>query len=339
MRIRALTRMVITVALLLSAQSPAQAGLNAEIDLSNPRIVPMYNSDSQIGIRKGDQASYSGFLYSSRIIFSAAHSEYTFDENGNKVFSKSPYLFAGRPNTKAGDYTGAVRVIQRYVAKNYRSQNGILDDFAVYVLEKDLITAQPVSLLTKDLELELINSGTPVMIHGYGEYLDRCNSGEKLPCSPKHQKTFFPRSLTATLSTLAQAEKFVGYERPQLANHLTIINGKTGFGCGGDSGGSITATYNGIFTYLGTTPNGMNGYACGASTYYDGIGGIQYSSPVYKHLDIIQEAENFVAEAVLREEALKKLEKKITCQKNKQPKKRMVVNGTKCPSGYRKLTA
>jgi hypothetical protein len=64
---------------------PANAGYNAEIDLSNPRVVPIYGSSSATPPSVGDQASYSGFLYSSRIVFSAAHSEIQFDRQGNQT--------------------------------------------------------------------------------------------------------------------------------------------------------------------------------------------------------------------------------------------------------------
>jgi hypothetical protein len=55
--------------------------------------------------------------------------------------------------------------------------------------------------------------------------------------------------------------------------------------------------------YLTTTPNGMNGYACGAPPGYDGFGGINYSSPVYEFADIIKEAEEYVAGQVALEKA------------------------------------
>ena len=55
--------------------------------------------------------------------------------------------------------------------------------------------------------------------------------------------------------------------------------------------------------YLTTTPNGMNGYACGAPPGYDGFGGINYSSPVYEFADIIKEAEEYVAQQVAIEKA------------------------------------
>ena len=320
----------------------ASAGLNAEIDLSNPRIVPIYGdyrSGSPNPPKSGNQASYSGFLYSSRIVFSAAHSEVQFDRNGNKTAFNAKYLFVGLPNSTAGDYKGLVKVEKRFIAKNYRFNNASLDDFAVYVLEKDLIPAAPVKLLTPELEIEIRASQTPIKMHGYGEYKDRCAPNEKLPCSPKYKKTLQPRSLTSMLYTLAEVEAIVGYKTPQLVDHLTINNGKTGFGCSGDSGGSITSTYKNEFIYLATTPNGNGVYACGGTDTHDGKGGIWYASPVYKHLDIIQEAEEYVAAALAKEAqakaALAKKKSTITCVKGKTSKKVTAVS-PKCPTGYKK---
>lgn len=331
----------VAVALALCASTftqPANAGLNAEIDLSNPRIVPIYGSDSPTPPNIGDQASYSGFLYSSRIVFSAAHSEYQFDQQGNKILFGSKYLFVGLPNSTAGDYKGAVKVELRLVAKNYRSKNGNLDDFAIYVLEKDLIPADPVRLLTLEIEAEIRESKTPIKMHGYGEYVDRCDANEKLPCTSKYQKTFQPRSLTTILRTLKDAEAIVGYERQQLQNHLVMNNGKAGFGCSGDSGGSITSTYKNELIYMATTPNGMNAYSCGAAGDHDGKGGINYASPVYKHLDILKEAEDYVAAALAKEAeakaALAKKKSTITCVKGKTSKKVTAVS-PKCPTGFK----
>ena len=317
----------------------ANAGLNAEIDLSNPRIVPIYGSNSPTPPNSGDQASYSGFLYSSRIVFSAAHSEYQFDEQGNKIPFAQKYLFIGLPNSKAGDYKGAVKVELRLIAKNYRGNGGTLDDFAIYVLEKDLIPAAPVKLLTPEIEAEIRESKTPIKMHGYGEYQDRCEPNETLPCKQRYKKTLQPRSLTSILYTLADVEAIVGYKRSQLVDHLIMNNGKTGFGCSGDSGGSITSTYKNEFIYLATTPNGNSVYACGASGGHDGKGGISYASPVYKHLDILKEAEDYVAAALAKEAeakaALAKKQSTITCVKGKTSKKVTAVS-PKCPTGYKK---
>jgi hypothetical protein len=340
-----------------SANTPSNAGLDAQIDLTNPRIVPMYVSDQSTPPNNADEASYSGFLYSSRIVFSAAHSEYYFDNSG-KIINRAPKeIFVGKPNSRAGDLGGSVRVIKRIVSTNYRFDNATLGDFVVYILEKDLIDLGEVKLLTKEIAKELIESRIPITMHGYGEYTDRCISGEKLPCTKKAKKTEYPRSISSRLMTLEEVESIVGYKRPQLSTSLITNNGKQGFGCGGDSGGSVTAKYKGELLYLSTTPNGMNGYACGATGFDDGKGGFNYASPVYDHLDVISEAKKFLDELLAAElkqkelekakaeaeakakaeaEAKKPLKSSITCVKGKTKKKVTSIN-PKCPKGYTKV--
>lgn len=283
--------------------SNSQAALDAPIDLTNPRIVPIYTANVGFPPIQRDEASYSGFLYSSRIIFTAAHSDYYFDNDGKIVNREAPEIYVGLPNSKVSDFQGMVRVTKRLVSKSYRFDSATLGDFAIYILEKDLINAEPVSLLTEDIEKELIASRAEVKMHGYGEYKDRCLPSERvIPCTQKELRSNLPRSATSILRSLTDAENIVGYKRPQLANHLIISNGRSGFGCSGDSGGSITTIYQGKLMYLGPTPNGMNAYACGASSYYDGLGGISYSSPIYNHLNILEEAEAIVVKQLAIEE-------------------------------------
>jgi hypothetical protein len=130
-----------------------------------------------------------------------------------------------------------------------------------------------------------------------------------------------------------------GYERPQLKESMLFWGGAKGTACSGDSGGSVTTTYKGEEMYLAVTPNGMNAYSCGASDYFDGKGGMMYSSPIYDHLDILKEAEDFVAAALAKEAeakaALAKKKSTITCVKGKTSKKVTAVS-PKCPTGYKK---
>lgn len=325
--------------------SNTHAALNAPIDLTNPRIVPVYGAQSGSTIYIGRDAFFSGFLYSPRIVFSAAHSEYRFDESGNKTGQSFPEIYVGLPNSKAADETGLVRVEKRIIATNYRSNNGLLDDFVVYILEKDLLPIKPATLLTPEIELELIANKISVRMHGYGEYVDRCMAGDTPPCRKTERSSELPRSLSSFLVTRAEAEAAMGYPLSNLANHLTILNGRTGFGCPSDSGGSITATYRSQEIYLGPTPNGNGVYACGASGQMHSSGGVNYSSPVYKHLDILKEAEEYVvgqraresaaASKVAEEKVSSNKKKTISCFKGKKIKKVTAMN-PKCPAGYKK---
>jgi hypothetical protein len=329
---------------------PAQGGLNATVDLSNPRIVPVYVSPTG-QIRPGTvNADWSGFLYSSRIVFTAAHTEIRFDNEGNQVRLPRPAIVVGKPNSRAGESAGAVRVVKTIFSKTYRFNQHALDDFAIYILDKDLVEMPPAKLLTPEIEKELLAQNTPVKMHGYGEYGDRCRAGEAPPCN-NLLITELPRSLTATLSTLSEIEQIVGYRTPNLVGELTIFNGKAGFGCTGDSGGSVTAVYKNDLTYLGPTPNGWRTYACGYSTW-DTKGGINYTSPIYKHLDILKEAEDYVSE--MRAKELKEAEqikadreraaaaavavkkpKVLVCKKG-LVKKRITSAPFKCPKGFTK---
>jgi hypothetical protein len=83
----------------------------------------------------------------------------------------------------------------------------------------------------------------------------------------------------------------------------------------------------------------MNGYSCGATDRFDGIGGIGYASQIYKHLDTLALAEEYV-KGVLAQEALAKAKAApkpttITCVKGKSITKVTKVNPV-CPKGYTK---
>ena len=336
----------------------SDASLGSVEDFSNPRIVPMYNDP------RSDWVAYSGFLYSPRIVFTVAHSEYFFDNNGNKIDRSPKETFAGMPNSRAALDAPRVKVIKRILSKTYRFNNATLGDFAVFILEKDLADVKPAKLLTPEIQAELLASNAELRMHGYGAFSDSCNAGQTLPCATNIQeRSKVPRMLKAKLYELSDIEKFVGYQRPQLRGSLTFFAGGKSGGCSGDSGGSSTVLHQGELLYVTVTGNAMNSYACGATSFFDGVGGIFYSSPVYEHLDIIKEAEEFVAKEKQREfakaeeervaaelrakqeaEAKAEVEAKantskkkttITCVKGKEARKVTSVN-PRCPKGYKK---
>lgn len=128
--------------------------------------------------------------------------------------------------------------------------------------------------------------------------------------------------------------------------------------CAGDSGGSLTTTYNGKLIYLSNIGTGANTYGCGLGGGYDGKGGFQHSPQIYKQSELIKQAEKFVSDLLATEQATAKTEsasetktaaelkakqeteaagKKstITCAKGKSVKKVTAVK-PKCPSGFKK---
>jgi hypothetical protein len=275
---------------------PANASYNGVIDYSNTRIVPIFRDVNQ------DYPNWSGYVYSSRIIFTAGHSELTVKENGERIDLSGLPAFVGLPNSKVSKDLKKIPVVKRYLSTTMRYEGGTMGDFAIYVLGEDIGNFKPAKLGTLEIQKELEDERAFVEITGYGEYRDRCKDGDQLPCSAQQPATSQePRKLRVQVRPYDDFLGLVGYERPQVKGSLLSWGGGKISPCGGDSGGSVTTTYKGEEIYLSVTPNGMNGYACGAAGYYDGKGGIGYASPIQAHLDILKEAENFVAAALAKE--------------------------------------
>ena len=318
--------------LLIQSISPANASLGAQVNLDNPRVVPIFGQDGASEVRL--MAGWSGFLYSPRIVFSAAHSHYRFDNNGNRILNEPAFITVGKPNSSAKSAEGRVKVIKTFVANFTQFGN----DFIVLVLDRDLATVSPAKLMTAEIEAELVNARAEVVFHGYGEYRDRCAPGEKNPCKKDwdnlNQRTSeLPRIARLNLAPLSDSyfSWLPGNIRAELQE--TVISNPQGCPC--DSGGPITTAYKGELLYLGMGLDAGNVYACGAGDTKskendpDSFG---WFSPIYKHLDLLKEAEAFVKQ---HPSTQVKTKVSITCVKGKLIKKLTVVS-PKCPAGYKK---
>ena len=318
--------------LLIQSISPANASLGAQVNLDNPRVVPIFGQDGASEVRL--MAGWSGFLYSPRIVFSAAHSHYRFDNNGNRILNEPAFITVGKPNSSAKSAEGRVKVIKTFVANFTQFGN----DFIVLVLDRDLATVSPAKLMTAEIEAELVNARAEVVFHGYGEYRDRCAPGEKNPCKKDwdnlNQRTSeLPR--IARLNLAPFSDSYFSWLTPNLRAEVqeTFISNPQG--CPGDSGGPITTAYKGELLYLGMGLDAGNVYACGAGDTKskendpDSFG---WFSPIYKHLDLLKEAEAFVKQ---QPSTQVKIKVSITCVKGKLIKKLTVVS-PKCPAGYKK---
>ncbi len=327
-----ISKVVLVSMLLIQSISPANASLGAQVNLDNPRVVPIFGQDGASEVRL--MAGWSGFLYSPRIVFSAAHSHYRFDNNGNRILNEPAFITVGKPNSSAKSAEGRVKVIKTFVANFTQFGN----DFIVLVLDRDLATVSPAKLMTAEIEAELVNARAEVVFHGYGEYRDRCAPGEKNPCKKDwdnlNQRTSeLPR--IARLNLAPFSDSYFSWLTPNLRAEVqeTFISNPQG--CPGDSGGPITTAYKGELLYLGMGLDAGNVYACGAGDTKskendpDSFG---WFSPIYKHLDLLKEAEAFVKQ---HPSTQVKTKVSITCVKGKLIKKLTVVS-PKCPAGYKK---
>lgn len=355
-RVYALTIYLLLAIFTLSSQNYSQASYEGSPDFTNDRIVPLMSSPTDLN------SNGSGFLYSSRIVFTSGHTSFIFNSNGERQEFR-PELSVGKPNTDIKTISTGIRVIKRIAAPSYLgNKDPDLNDFAILILERDLISAEPVQLLTPEIEQELVTKRAEVKIHGFGNTVDLCSAGENLPCNTaKFRASDVPRSITHTLRPSSDFPDLVGYQVPQrLLNQLLFFSPGKASMCGGDSGGSLTTIYNGKLLYLANIGTASGIYACGQARSFDGKGGINYSQPIYRYLDLIKEAEKFVSEQVAIEKAKAEAEAKaaaelkaqqdaktnskigstkkkttISCVKGKIVKKITGVN-PKCPSGYKK---
>ena len=284
---------------LLLYSNTSYASYESAPDYSNGRVVPLMSSPNDLN------SNGSGFLYSSRIVFTSGHTAFSFNSNGERQEFR-PDLAVGKPNVDIKTIDSGVRVIKRISAPKYLGNDSPdLHDFAILILEKDLIPAEPVQLLTPEIEQILLEKRAEVKIHGYGNTVDLCGLGESLPCKTNRPKASdVPRSITATLRPATDFPTLVGYQVPKrlLEQLLFFTPGKSSM-CGGDSGGSLTTTFNGNIMYLANIGTADRIYACGQSPSFDGKGGINYSQPIYRYLDLIKEAETFVATQIALEKA------------------------------------
>ena len=295
-----------SLTMLTSSIQTANAGLNAPIDLNNSRVVPIFHlwNSGTSGFAGG-----SGYLYSSRIVLTAAHGNYGFEKNGNRVLKEPPAIMVGQPNSSAKDLNGRVKVIKTFVG-DYKlgSYFGGLNDFIVYVLEKDLAIMKPSKLLTVEIKRELVQSQAQVTFHGYGEYRDRCAPNEKTPCTrnwddPNYRTSEFPRKSNINLAPLSAFPWIPQQALTELGDEVLVSNHNA---CPGDSGGPITTTYKDEEIYLGQGLNGAFVYACGAGVTKAQNNDAQsfgQFSPVHKHLDLITQAEAFVLTKIASENA------------------------------------
>ena len=328
-------------ALIFSSTLVAQAGLNAPVNLDNPRAVPIFGQQgpSEVNLMAG----WSGFLYSPRIVFSAAHSHYRFDNNGNRILIEPKFITVGKPNSSTKDAEGRAKVIKTFVGDYKKSSTGwTLNDFIVLVLDRDLASISPAKLMTAEIEAELVKARAGIVFHGYGEYRDRCDPGQKNPCAedrnnPNKSPSELPRIMRSNLAPKSDFPWLQGQGLIELANETLLTNLST---CPGDSGSGTTATYKGEVFYVGQgISTGMNFYACGATNtpanekHPREMG---YMSPVFKHLDLIKQAEDFVTQQVaVIKSSTSKPTTSINCVKGKLTKKVTGPNA-KCPKGFKK---
>ena len=239
----------------------------------------------------------SGFLYSERIILTAAHvlNYLRIQPNGDTDgFVFAPGL-ADKSNAKR------YKIIKAFIPKTFinldNSKNiAAVDDFAIVVIDEDMPLKVKVKIATEDQMRRFAKDKSEVVMIGYGL---QSGSQRKDP----QDIIRAPHKMTGYLYT---PEMMVEHHRQYnlrpsswtTSDWGTNSNQKTGSICSGDSGSGYFVEENSVRYYVGTAGNGGETSNCkedGTFSFTTG-GFMAYFTSPNKFLDLIKSAETFVEE-------------------------------------------
>jgi hypothetical protein len=298
---------------------------NGSIDLENKRAV---------SVHFGQYTLYcsSGFLYSPRIVFTAAHVLHPGDDRIVEHFKPAPsdWIWVGMPNAKIKSGTTRIQAEKIFISDEYKSRdfwtkNGNrvtrINDFAVIILKKPIfINDKKVELLTPELHQSFIDSAESVKFSGYG-----ATKSQELGKSCDNRQ---PYSHEATV-----INKNIYTDRLIWTSTLNVkVNAGMPNTCDGDSGSGYIKHYFDKYIYLGAVGSGgWQNHNCGSYEPFLNLDSVGGADPVYLFKDLIAEAEKYVADNPYIENK----KNIIICIKNKTIKKIIAINPA-CPAGFKK---
>jgi hypothetical protein len=244
--------------------------------------------------------SVNAFLYKPQIVFTSAH--------GTAEWGKGE-LFV---NTSSGKKVKLERILLAPEFKERSVSREAIDagkavlsrsnDFAILILAEPIPMTSSVELLKADQLAEVLRSQEPVYSIGYSS----SDSTRK-----KDQR---PRQLQAKMIEKEAAKNI--YESYYVTGHpnwgprgstfelidIQLVHSPTtGSGCDGDSGSGYFLKRGSTKVYLG--PAGAHSVGipnCGQPGFWGELGNAFAVEPVYKHLDLIKEAEMIVNQMVIK---------------------------------------
>jgi hypothetical protein len=237
----------------------------------------------------------SAFLYSDRIVFTAAHVVDVLGDN----FVKEAYLFA--PGVKSGPDQKRYLIQKVLKAPTYRARVGTdntrIDDFAIIILRESMPVQNKVVVASlADIE-SFIREKAPVEMVGYGfQNVAMRKDGQAW-------NTMSPHKMTSVLLSGDDLRKYYNaypswHQPNQTFLDLGIPNNeKDGSVCDGDSGAGFFVQKGNVRYYIGAVGGSQAGITnCNAPLgRFAPNGGMSGVNPAYKNLALVKEAEEFVA--------------------------------------------
>ena len=237
----------------------------------------------------------SGFLYSDRIVFTAAH---TIDAGGGDKFLNESYLFApGVKNSFNNKRYFAQKVLKSPTYKDRSDADGTrIDDFGIIILRESMPVRNKVVVASPaDIE-SFVREKAVVELVGYGLQ----NAAMRNDLQARNNQA--PHKMTSVLVAGDELRQYYSSNPGLLRPTQTILglgmrnSEKTGSNCDGDSGSGIFHQKGDVRYYIAPTGGSQAGIKnCYDNQKFAPDGGMTGITPTYKFLALIKEAEEFVA--------------------------------------------
>jgi hypothetical protein len=238
----------------------------------------------------------SGFLYSDRIVFTAAH--VIESTGGLEYWEKEGVIYSpGIASTVGAKTYKAKKIIMSptYIPRNTNNQTRI-DDFAIIILQESIPMQNSVVVATKEDVDSFIANKTTVLMVGYGL---------QNPSQREINKVFdfSPRKLTTRMVGEEEILQYRASNLQRIQSTQTVLkygmlNSKeNGSNCDGDSGSGYFVEKKGIRFYIAPTGGFQWGITnCYRDTTFGVGGGITGITPTFKFIDLVKQAELIVSE-------------------------------------------
>jgi hypothetical protein len=232
----------------------------------------------------------SGFLYSDRIVFTAAHTADYFGDVG--------YLFAPGVKNGPGNKKYFAQKILKAPTYKDRSEADMtrVDDFAIIILRESMPVRNTVQVASPaDIE-SFVREKAVVELVGYG--LQNAAMRNDLQA----RNNLAPHKMTSVLVAGDELRQYYSSSPGLLRPNQTVLglgmrnSEKSGSNCDGDSGSGIFHQKGNVRYYISPTGGSQAGIKnCYDNQQFAPAGGMTGITPTHKFLAMIKEAEEFVA--------------------------------------------
>lgn len=295
---------IVTLFTLLFAPVPAHAIKDGVSAKDHPRIVALYFQLSPSW--PNALQSCTGFLYSPRIVFTAAHCVHDGARMKEMIALLPEQMKVGVPGARSGAKAEKASVEKIFIKPGYRfyDTNGgysYTNDFAALVLTKPLRRVATAKLASSELIEQLILGGKKVTTGGYGQ-----RSAEDAEADPALRKTFPSKAsfnmIPTELGLNSVRERMAMWKRNYYQSEgVSFMRYEIGTAhpCNGDSGSGFFLDGKGTPTYLGVTwpavhPLCERGNFANEERFKPPSGYVVAFRGIYMDLDVVNRARDYV---------------------------------------------